>query len=259
MYAIWEGCGATTWSNTLDNSCDICPGGTYSVGAANADCMACGYGRYCSGGVRYSCPTPLVVSWNAPTTWSDTASLKTECYVSGISCDPGSGLGEKSCYYNDAYFDYCFPFGDAQFEQDFEECKFIGCPTNQHPNPFGAGCTLDTQPCTSLEVGLSVGTGIVITGDAHYLGDNKWDKSACRAAGLPHGGGAVNGSGTKACYYTSGEGESATFNENCSYSISACDGGYYRAGAGDENCKATYKDYYSPAGDIIQTICPAGL
>ncbi len=68
------------------------------------------------------------------------------------------------------------------------------------------------------------------------------------------------GAGHRACYYTSGEGDSAVYDTSCSAPVmTSCLGGYYYNGTEDTmDCIKVGVGYYSEPDSVIRARCPAG-
>jgi uncharacterized repeat protein (TIGR02543 family) len=241
--------GANEWQELPEKSvCDTVEDGKKKVSGKNDKIEDCGYGYYCKNGVSTACPAgtkPLPGS--AETTLAPTKSLITDCAQTGVGCTPdGGGIGEQLCYWkpSDSAYNTC------------ETCNLIGCPPGEHQ--VGMSCKSNIQPCTNSEVGLNSAGGMTVSGNAKYVSDGVWDVSQCYATGLPHGGTGFHGTGTKACYWTSGLGDAgvAKFESSCNnYNLTSCDGGYYRDVANASSCVPAGIGYYSPNTSISRTRC----
>ena len=83
--------GANQWqASTGKTSCDTVTDGMYK--SNNYTLQNCGTGSYCKSGVKTACP-------NSGTTSSETASLITSCYKTGLSLTVSNGAGTQRCFY----------------------------------------------------------------------------------------------------------------------------------------------------------------
>lgn len=235
VYARWSA-GTTT-----------CDSGQYYTGFSTT-CAPCDENYYCPGGTfgvdgghiegRYACPD----SGNAP---ASSANI-TACYKTELPYAATNGTGTQTCYYDENASAYSTKCGDW---------KMLTC---------NAGYWLQTptaNDCAPVEIG-------------YYSPDFALVRTQCPAGGLtltktstavqdcyktevPYT--ATYGNGTQRCFYSTGDGDDATYARDCDTKlITACRGGYWRATTDAADCTEVGLNYYSITDDVTRSACPAG-
>lgn len=235
VYARWSA-GTTT-----------CDSGQYYTGFGTT-CAPCDENYYCPGGTfgvdgghiegRYACPD----SGNAP---ASSANI-TACYKTELPYAATNGTGTQTCYYDENASAYSTKCGDW---------KMLTC---------NAGYWLQTptaNDCAPVEIG-------------YYSPDSALVRTQCPAGGLtltktstavqdcyktevPYT--ATYGNGTQRCFYSTGDGDDATYARDCDTKlITACRGGYWRATTDATDCTEVGLNYYSITDDVTRSACPAG-
>lgn len=235
VYARWSA-GTTT-----------CDSGQYYTGFGTT-CAPCDENYYCPGGTfgvdgghiegRYACPD----SGNAP---ASSANI-TACYKTELPYAATNGTGTQTCYYDENASAYSTKCGDW---------KMLSC---------NAGYWLQTptaNDCAPVEIG-------------YYSPDSALVRTQCPAGGLtltktstavqdcyktevPYT--ATYGNGTQRCFYSTGDGDDATYARDCDTKlITACRGGYWRATTDATDCTEVGLNYYSITDDVTRSACPAG-
>ena len=224
-----------------------CDSGQYYTGFSTT-CAPCDENYYCPGGTfgvdgghiegRYACPD----SGNAP---ASSANI-TACYKTELPYAATNGTGTQTCYYDENASAYSTKCGDW---------KMLTC---------NAGYWLQTptaNDCTPVEIG-------------YYSPDSALVRTQCPAGGLtliktstavqdcyktevPYT--ATYGNGTQRCFYSTGDGDDATYARDCDTKlITACRGGYWRATTDATDCTEVGLNYYSITDDVTRSACPAG-
>ena len=224
-----------------------CDSGQYYTGFSTT-CAPCGENYYCPGGTfgvdgghiegRYACPD----SGNAP---ASSANI-TACYKTELPYAATNGTGTQTCYYDENASAYSTKCGDW---------KMLSC---------NAGYWLQTttaNDCAPVEIG-------------YYSPDSALVRTQCPAGGLtltktstavqdcyktevPYT--ATYGNGTQRCFYSTGNGDDATYARDCDTKlITACRGGYWRATTDATDCTEVGLNYYSITDDVTRSACPAG-
>lgn len=224
-----------------------CDSGQYYTGFSTT-CAPCDENYYCPGGTfgvdgghiegRYACPD----SGNAP---ASSANI-TACYKTELPYAATNGTGTQTCYYDEKASAYSTKCGDW---------KMLSC---------NAGYWLQTptaNDCAPVEIG-------------YYSPDSALVRTQCPAGGLtltktstavqdcyktevPYT--ATYGNGTQRCFYSTGDGDDATYARDCDTKlITACRGGYWRATTDATDCTEVGLNYYSITDDVTRSACPAG-
>lgn len=224
-----------------------CDSGQYYTGFSTT-CAPCDENYYCPGGTfgvdgghiegRYACPD----SGNAP---ASSANI-TACYKTELPYAATNGTGTQTCYYDENASAYSTKCGDW---------KMLSC---------NAGYWLQTptaNDCAPVEIG-------------YYSPDSALVRTQCPAGGLtltktstavqdcyktevPYT--ATYGNGTQRCFYSTGDGDDATYARDCDTKlITACRGGYWRATTDATDCTEVGLNYYSITDDVTRSACPAG-
>lgn len=224
-----------------------CDSGQYYTGFSTT-CAPCDENYYCPGGTfgvdgghiegRYACPD----SGNAP---ASSANI-TACYKTELPYAATNGTGTQTCYYDENASAYSTKCGDW---------KMLSC---------NAGYWLQTptaNDCAPVEIG-------------YYSPDSALVRTQCPAGGLtltktstavqdcyktevPYT--ATYGNGTQRCFYSTGDGDDATYARDCDTKlITACRGGYWRATTDATDCTEVGLNYYSITDDVTRNACPAG-
>lgn len=224
-----------------------CDSGQYYTGFSTT-CAPCDENYYCPGGTfgvdgghiegRYACPD----SGNAP---ASSANI-TACYKTELPYAATNGTGTQTCYYDEKASAYSTKCGDW---------KMLTC---------NAGYWLQTptaNDCAPVEIG-------------YYSPDSALVRTQCPAGGLtltktstavqdcyktevPYT--ATYGNGTQRCFYSTGDGDDATYARDCDTKlITACRGGYWRATTDATDCTEVGLNYYSITDDVTRSACPAG-
>lgn len=224
-----------------------CDSGQYYTGFGTT-CAPCDENYYCPGGTfgvdgghiegRFACPD----SGNAP---ASSANI-TACYKTELPYAATNGTGTQTCYYDENASAYSTKCGDW---------KMLSC---------NAGYWLQTptaNDCAPVEIG-------------YYSPDSALVRTQCPAGGLtltktstavqdcyktevPYT--ATYGNGTQRCFYSTGDGDDATYARDCDTKlITACRGGYWRATTDAADCTEVGLNYYSITDDVTRSACPAG-
>lgn len=224
-----------------------CDSGQYYTGFSTT-CAPCDENYYCPGGTfgvdgghiegRYACPD----SGNAP---ASSANI-TACYKTELPYAATNGTGTQTCYYDENASAYSTKCGDW---------KMLTC---------NAGYWLQTptaNDCAPVEIGYySPDSALVRTqcpADGLTLTKTSMAVQDCYKTEVPYT--ATYGNGTQRCFYSTGDGDDATYARDCDTKlITACRGGYWRATTDATDCTEVGLNYYSITDDVTRSACPAG-
>lgn len=232
-YARWAA-GSTT-----------CDAGTYYTGHSTV-CAQCEENHYCPGATfgvdsghidgRFECSD----SGLAP---AGSAS-EGACYKTGLAYAATNGKGTQRCFYDDV------------------------------ARTYSANC--DTQKITACNAGYwledDANIDCVAVGNGYYSANTILTRDQCPNGGTTDTQTAVTvqecykhgveyiatyGNGTQRCFYSTGDGDDATYARDCdTKKIEKCRGGYWLEQSSDIDCVATGLNYYSPTDETTRYACP---
>lgn len=220
-----------------------CPAGQYYTGSA---CMDCPAGSYCPGG-DFGTESGQQGLNSCPNGGSSEAksSDESKCYKTGLNYSATNGAGTQACFYtsgsgaNAIYNTNCYDKVINRCNEGYYYTTGVDC-TAAGIGYYSPEDEKSRQQCPNGGTTATATSGTI---------------QQCYKAGLDYT--AANGSGTQTCFYSSGTGTSAVYNNSChTKRIDRCRAGFWRENTMDEDCSMVGRNYYSGENEITRTLCP---
>ncbi len=239
--------GRTKYSAAGASSCSTVSGGYYTTGCNSSGngCTGqsqCTSGTYCESGEMKNCPSDD----NRTVASANGSASATSCYVTCASSieilNGTTSVVSSTINYNGSTYPACTYSASCNdgYEVSGNGTTAPAC-TACAIGSYGGGNIVACSVCPNGGTTASVATTAI---------------TSCYKTGLPYE--ATRGDGTQRCFYTSGDGDSAEYSTDCdSIQITSCDAKYYLKTATATNCTSAGTGYYSAAGSLTRTQCPA--
>ncbi|MDR1338054.1 MAG: hypothetical protein LBJ73_03430 [Rickettsiales bacterium] len=223
-----------------------CDAGQYYTGTGT-DCAKCLENNYCPDG-DYTTDTGkaagLVPCPNGGAS-AEGADSAGKCYKPGLQYNATHGSGTQRCFHTsgsgtNAIYDtncdykviqYC---NIGHYYDSGVDCTEVGA------GYYSAADDKTRESCPNGGTTTTTISGVI---------------QECYKIGLDYT--AANGAGTQRCFYSSGAGSTAKYENSCDTKrISTCKEGYWRENANDSDCAPAGYNYYSLATTVMREPCP---